>query len=164
MTTIPDEVEPLRGQVAAIVSNRAIAINRGRADGVKVGTRFAVLYSESSGLQITDPETGKSLGQVDMPKVVVKVFRVVGEHLSVARTYRRIPGTTTRPTAFAAILVASDPLGLKGTVVPDRYETLAIDDADRIDRKLDPDDSYIEVGDPVTEVLGDEYDGFSDYR
>lgn len=165
MTTKSEEpprqaTEPIRGKVAAIVSNRAIAINRGSDDGVQVGTRFAVLYPKAvEELVIVDPDTGEPLGEVDLPKVVVKIFRVVGPHLSVARTYRSIPGTKDRPPIFAAANLFG---GSPGT--PDRHETLDVDDQDRLDRKIDPEESFVEIGDPVVEVRGDEFDGYSDFR
>ncbi len=162
MTKPEIQAAPIRGKVAAIVSNRAIAVNRGSADGVTVGTRFAVLYPTSSTLEITDPETGELLGSVDVPKVMVKVFRVAAAHLCVARTYRRIPGKPAGLSAFARVVGAADPFGRPA--VPDAYESLSIDDNMRIDRRIDPNESFVEIGDPAVQVIGDEFDGYSDYR
>src|SRR5690606_21223482 len=79
---VTDRIE---GQVARILSDRRVVINRGSADGVHEGMRFAVL--SSAGLNIEDPETGRPIGSVEVAKTVVKVVSV-NEHLAIARTFR----------------------------------------------------------------------------
>lgn len=158
------EQPPIRGKVAAIVSNRAIAINRGPEDGVRIGTRFAVLYPASAEPVIRDPDTGEELGEVGLPKVVVKVFKLSGPRLCVARTYRSIPPKRGKPgSAFAASAYIEQMIsGTPG--VPEQFETLSVDDQHRIDQQIKPEDSFVEVGDLVVEVRGDEFDGYSDFR
>lgn len=114
MTTNDDP--RLRGKVAAILSKRELIINLGEDDGVRVGMKFVILNSQ--GMDIRDPDTGTVLGTVDVPKTVVKVVRISGPHLAVARTFRKVAGTpgllgamTARPT-------------ITGT--PSRTETLDI--------------------------------------
>jgi hypothetical protein len=139
----------LRGSVAAILSSTALVLNRGSDDGVLVGMRFAILNRQ--GANIKDPETGEILGSVEVPKAVVKVVRVDGPHLSVARTFRRIPGTTGAAHSLLA-------LGNLFQVVPDKTETLEITEDSILDMEADPNALVVRVGDPVVEAKGEEYD------
>lgn len=90
----------IRGKVAAILSARELILNVGSRDGVEIGMRFAILNSQ--GVNITDPDTGDTLGSVEVPKTVVKVVRIGGDHLSIARTFRTVRGTPglSRPNFF----------------------------------------------------------------
>src|SRR5690242_5755474 len=79
MTSNDDRI---RGKVAAILSKRELILNIGSGDEVQVGMKFVILNSQ--GMDVRDPDTGEVLGNVEVPKTVVKVVRVDGEHLSVA--------------------------------------------------------------------------------
>jgi hypothetical protein len=144
--------EPLiEGKVAAILNKRELALNVGYADGVNVGTRFVVLNSK--GVGIVDPDTGRVLGDVPVAKTVVKVTRVEGEHLSVARTFRTIPG---RAGLSQALMTASVFAGS-----PDRVETLAIDPSREDVVEIKDEESYVKIGDVVVQTTGDEYDEYA---
>lgn len=137
-----DRVE---GKVAGILTRRELVINRGVADGVEVGMRFAVLNRQ--GIDVRDPDSGEILGSTEVVKTVVKIVRIDGDHLAVGRTFRTTPG---RPGLGTAIL------GLQGA--PPSIETLAIEAGTSLKEELDPAESYVKVGDPVVETKGDEYD------
>ncbi|MBU2073665.1 MAG: hypothetical protein KKE65_08540 [Actinobacteria bacterium] len=138
----------LRGKVAAILSKRELIINLGEEDGVRVGMKFVILNSQ--GMDIQDPDTGAVLGTVEVPKTVVKVVRVGGAHLAVARTFRKIAAT---PGLLGA--VASMP-NFTGT--PSRTETLDIESGSSLKAELSEEQSYIKIGDVAVETEGDEYD------
>ncbi|GAA3548881.1 hypothetical protein [Kribbella ginsengisoli] len=138
----------LRGKVAALLNSRELVLNLGADDGVEVGMRFVILNSK--GVDITDPDTGEVIGDVKVPKTVVKVVRVDGPKVSVARTFRVIPGTP----GIAAALLAS---GSWAGTTP-RVETLAIGPDTELVAELDDNKSYIKVGDTAELTVGDEFD------
>ena len=125
----------IRGHVAQIIDDRTLVINRGSEHGVRIGMRFAVLNPK--GAEITDPETGESIGSVDIDKVIVKVVRVESR-LAVARTFQKFA------TGFTTLF---------GNM---RTETLRIETA-TYKQDLDEKDSYVKIGDPVVQVIGDEF-------
>jgi hypothetical protein len=98
--------------------------------------RFAVLNRK--GANVVDPETGESLGSVDVEKVLVKVVRVEPK-LAVARTFRTF-------TSGFGKLFSGTPRG----------ETLRTDSA-TYKQELSEEDSYVKRGDPVVQALGDEF-------
>jgi hypothetical protein len=106
----------IEGRVAQILTARELVINRGSAEGVEVGMRFAVLNRR--GTDIKDPDTGEPLGSVEIEKVLVKVVRV-DEHLSVTRTFR-----TYRVGGSALWALAA----LQGSPPQTVYETLKTDE------------------------------------
>jgi hypothetical protein len=143
--------EPIRGKVARILSSRELVINRGSSNGVKVGMRFAVL--DSSGENVTDPDTGEVLGSVTRTKVEVEAVQVES-HLAVARTFRyrevNVGGNPALAAAGQISQMFAPPRYVK------RYDTLKLSDADW--EPLSEQDSFIEVGDAVIEVAGPESD------
>lgn len=130
----------VEGSVAQILNTRELVINRGSNDGVEVGMRFAVLNRK--GVEIRDPETGESLGSVEVEKVVVKIVRVEAR-VSVGRTFKQFR---------TGGLGIPDLLGPRRTVV----ETLKTTET-TYKEELDEADSFIKIGDPVVEVRGDEF-------
>ncbi|GAB3055078.1 hypothetical protein GCM10027053_14850 [Intrasporangium mesophilum] len=140
-----NEDERIRGKVAAILSKRELILNIGGEDGVEVGMKFVIL--NQNGVDVTDPDTGAVLGTVEVPKTVVKVVRVDGPHLSVARTFRTIKGTP-------GILALST--SLSGT--PTRTETLDIESGSSLRAELSEQESYVKRGDLALSTEGDEYD------
>lgn len=138
---------PIKGQVAQILNERELVINRGSVNGVELGARFAVL--DRRGQDITDPETGRPLGSLHRPKVEVKVTRVE-EHLSVATTFRyrdvNVGGQGIDQLTLS---------GFAGLFTPSkyerRYETFRADNA--LWKELSESESYVKVGDPVEEVV-----------
>jgi len=136
----PDE--PIEGKVAAILNELDLAINRGKEHGVVRGMRFEVL--EPEGISITDPESGRVLGEETQVKIVVRVIRAEDDY-SVARSDEIIPGSTS---AIESLFSAS--LSLKqGT--PSRRRTLRTEEA--LFTPLKEDKSFVQRGDPVRELL-----------
>jgi hypothetical protein len=107
--------------------------------------KFVILNSQ--GVNVTDPDTGETLGTVEVPKTVVKVVRVDDAHLSVARTFRTVKGTPS--------ILLSVP-SMSGT--PDRVETLDIASGSSLKAELTEEESYIKRGDVALSTQGDEYD------
>jgi hypothetical protein len=97
--------------------------------------RFAVLNRK--GANVVDPETRESLGSVEIEKVLVKVVRVKPK-FAVTRTFR------TFASSFGRLL--SGP----------QQETLRTDSA-TYKQELSEEDSYVKIGDPVVESVGDEF-------
>jgi hypothetical protein len=138
----------IRGSVAAILNRRELVLNVGSDAGVMTGMKFAVLAP--SGLEIKDPETGEPLGSVELPKVLVEATRVDSK-LAVARTFR----STKRN-------VGGSGLGLTGASAfdPPRW----VEEPENLRLKDNPDreqlreaESYVKIGDPVVQVVGDEF-------
>jgi hypothetical protein len=147
--TALDDVEgrqPIQGKVAGVLTRRELLINRGSVDGVEVGMRFAVLNRH--GIDVKDPDTGELLGSADVVKTVVKIVRIDAPHLSTGRTFRTIPGTPGLMKGLSAMS------SFAGT--PERVETLDIKGAS-LKEELDSSESYVKVGDPVVETVGDTY-------
>jgi hypothetical protein len=83
----------INGKVARILSDREVVLNVGRKDGVSEGMRF-VIYS--TGDPIIDPDSGRSLGDIETVKGRVTVTHVMEEACrAVTGTY-----TTTLPSPF----------------------------------------------------------------
>jgi hypothetical protein len=135
----------IEGRVAQILTARELVINRGSAEGVGVGMRFAVLNRH--GTDIKDPDTGEVIGSIEIEKVLVKVVRV-DEHLSVARTFR------TYSVGGGGLWALS---ALQGSPPRTVYETLRTDER-RLKDELDEKESYVKIGDPVVQVIGEEFD------
>lgn len=148
-TEAPDEDEErLRGKVAAILNKRELVVNLGSDDGVQEGMRFVILNSK--GVDIRDPDSGAVLGSVEVPKTIVKVVRVDGAHLAVARTFRTIPGSPGMRTALRSVEI----LGGR----PARTETLAIEPGTELRSELPDEESFVKVGDVALETRGEEFD------
>ncbi len=144
MTSTDDE--RIKGKVAAILSRRELILNIGSEDGVEIGMRFVILNRK--GIDVTDPDSGEVLGTVEVPKTVVKVVRVDGPHLSVARTFRTVRGT---PGIFGSSMAS-----IAG--MPSRPETLDITPGSSLRAELSEGESYIKRGDIALATEGDEYD------
>jgi hypothetical protein len=74
----------ITGKVAKIVSEDEVVINRGRSDGVEVGMVFAIKDDRLD--DITDPDTGESLGSIDRPRMSIEIVRL-GERAALGRRY-----------------------------------------------------------------------------
>lgn len=141
--------EPIVGAVAKILTARELVINRGSKHGVKVGMKFQVL--DPKGENISDPETGKTLGSIDRPKVSVEVT-TVEEQLAVARTFhsRRVNvGGTGGLAGLSALARQFEPPRYLT-----RYDTLKTEESTWED--LDESESFVKTGDPVREIIGTE--------
>lgn len=65
--------EFLRGKIIRILDDQRLIINVGLQHGVQIGDRF---YIYESGEEIIDPESGESLGQMELVKAEVEVIHV----------------------------------------------------------------------------------------
>ncbi|MEU8425549.1 hypothetical protein AB0C15_32210 [Micromonospora sp. NPDC048835] len=126
----------IRGKVAHLIDERTLVINRGTDHGVTVGMRFAVLNPK--GADVVDPDTGETIGSVDIDKVLVKVVRVAPK-MAVARTFR------TFVSGIGAIMSSEK-----------RHETLSVEGS-TYKQDLEEKDSYVKIGDPVVEARGEEF-------
>lgn len=132
----------IEGKVAAILNSRELVINRGSADGVEEGMKFAVL--DPSGNEIMDPESGRAIGSVFRTKINVRIVEVQ-PHLSVGRTYEMTPG---RGGAFS--LSIADYLRYE----PPHPRTLRTDEA--VFQPIKEEESYVKRGDAVRQLPDEE--------
>ena len=144
--------QPIRGKVARVLNTREIAINIGAAHGVGVGMYFDVM--DASETDIVDPDTQELLGILERPKVRVRVTHAQ-EKLSVATTHRA-RGVNTDSLAALTILTIPTFGPIARTLMPPnwvtRYETLKKTERTD-DRKPDENGSYVNIGDPVVQVI-----------
>jgi hypothetical protein len=129
-----DPRELIRGAVAALVNERELVINRGSDHGVTRGMKFRVLTSND--VEVSDPETGESLGNIIRVKVRVQAASVQ-EKMTICRTYE-----TIRSGIFGASARA---------LTETEYRTLRTGDSGFLP-PIQESDSYISVGDPVEEI------------
>ncbi len=143
--------EPLKGAVAALLTNRELVLNLGSEDGVRVGMKFAVLNSH--GINIYDPVTTEVLGTVELPKVIVEAVRVE-DRLTVARTFQK----RRKNLGGAGSILGS--AGLSKMFEPsrwvDEWETFKTEQKPQV-AEFSEEDSYVKIGDPVVEARGDEW-------
>lgn len=133
--------QPIKGQVASVLTDRQLVINRGAEHGVEEQMIFAVLNRNA--IEIKDPETGQLLGNAPIAKVVVEA-RVVEERFTVCSTFR------TKRVGGGGLLSQ----GFTDYFAPEREvrETLRRSDNSSNAVELDARDSIIGIGDPVVEV------------
>lgn len=153
MTTTTTAAKPIRGKVARVLNNKKVALNKGVNDGVMVGMVFSILSPYGS--DITDPDTGETLGSVEMSKATVKVTDVQ-ERLSVASTFR-----TKRVNIGGEIDIRPLSGVLERMFEPPKWETrqetLRTDENTEIE--LSEEDSRVKTGDPVVQVIEPEAAG-----
>lgn len=133
------QTEPIRGKVAKILNSREVALNIGREQGVASNMVFEILSSD--GDAILDPDTGASLGSVNLPKTRVKINRV-DEKFSIASTYR------SRRVNASGFGLFEPPKW------ETRYETLKSKESfESAAEPLDEWDSYVNRGDIAVQVM-----------
>lgn len=150
--TMAVQTKVIRGKIARVLNSREVALNVGDNKGVEVGMLFDVL---SRGEDIVDPDTGESLGSLDLPKTRVKIVRVY-DKLAVASTYRtkrvnanadKYPGLRFPPTIEEFF---------QPPKWETRYETIRAGGAfERDTADMSEDESFVKTGDPVVQVAGD---------
>ena len=128
----------IQGRVAQILSERELVINRGSAQGVKSGMRFEVLAATPT--VIVDPDTRKEIGEVDRPKVRVEAT-IVQESLTICATYE-----TKRVGGGLGVFDVSEML------TPARRVPTTLKLSEK-PLPLDPDESYVKIGDRVRELV-----------
>jgi hypothetical protein len=144
-------MEPIRGKVARILNSRDLVINRGANHGVDVGMRFMVI--DTSGENITDPDTGEVIGSLQKPKVEVEVTQV-GSQIAMAHTFKyRSVNVGGTGLGFAAGDIAR-------MFAPRKYvrEYETLKSADQDWEPLSESESYVEVGDSVVQVIVEDED------
>ena len=141
------EKQRIEGKVARVLTARDLVLNRGQVDGVIVGMRFAILNRK--GADIKDPDSGETLGSIELPKTFVKVVSVK-DHLAVARTFREF---RTKGGPLWNI-------GALGPVLDNppqtRVETLKTDET-LVEEEISDTDSYVKIGDPAVEIVDEEF-------
>lgn len=144
------EAPRLRGQVAELVSDREVILNRGSNHGVQQGQYFAILNPDTIG--ITDPETGEDLGGIRVVKVVVVAVEVAPK-LTLARTFRtKTLNVGGNSSALSALASVSNMLAAPKYV--ETVEKLTLDK--NAPRKIAPSESVVSKGDPFEEAYEDE--------
>jgi hypothetical protein len=130
-------------KVVRVMSDREVAISGGLEAGVYEGDTLLILGNP---VAITDPDTGEVLGEVVPTKAVVRVYDVK-ERFALARTFRsrRVNVGGTGGSAFAHLFEAPK--------WETRTETLRR--SPEAGDVLSPDESVVEVGDPVEKFDGD---------
>lgn len=86
----------IEGKVAQIIDRYTIVINRGRSDEVENDMRF-IIYEK--GDEITDPDSGESLGIFENIKMKVKIVNV-NENISTAKSDEKYKVTTPSSLNF----------------------------------------------------------------
>ena len=79
-------------RVAHIIDNHSLVLNVGRSDGIETGQRFLV-YGLSDD-EITDPETGRSLGYLELVRGTGSVSYIQDE-MCVITSDKPVPASTT---------------------------------------------------------------------
>jgi hypothetical protein len=137
----------LKGQVAQIVSDRELILNRGSADGVEPGMFFKILDPTTIGIK--DPGSGELLGSITRIKIVVKAAEV-SDRLTIAQTFR------TREVNVGGTGINI----LGGIMTPPRF----VDKVETLRRGEDQpqpigqQESIVSVGDPFEVATRDETD------
>jgi len=137
----------IAGKVAQILNRRELVITAGSDQGVEPGMKFAVLNPK--GAEIHDPETGEVLGSVEVPKVLVEAVRIQ-PRLSVARTFVTKRSNVGGSGSSLASMLFQPPKWVE------EVETLKLSDKP-FEEDLDERESYVKIGDPVIQVIGDEF-------
>lgn len=148
LAEVVDPDERIYGKVAEVVSDREVILNRGGEHGVHVGMYFAIL--DPSAVGITDPDTGETLGDIKMVKIVVRAIEVAPK-LTLARTFRtrrvNVGGT-------GALGIGAFARGMQEPEYVEKVEKLTLDK--NSPRKIDPKDSVVGRGDPFESALPEE--------
>lgn len=135
--------EQIKGKVAQVLDSRRLVLNRGAADGVEVGSRFAVLSSKT--VAVTDPDDpDRVLGTLPVARTVVKVVSVE-DHMAIAQTFRTLKSTGILPTF---------------TLGPSQRDDSIYSDDMTVVEKLGTAERTVKLGDIAIEVPGDdEFEG-----
>ena len=140
----------LSGKVAGLISARELIINIGSEQGVENGMKFKVLSSEP--YVITNPDNGKTLGELNREKVRVQVTEI-HEKFSICSTFRKknIGGTAEWALTSGSMV--------DSILNPPKYklETLKIEDSE-LPPPLSEEESYVKKGDRVVQIIENDKD------
>lgn len=139
-TTIATKLE---GRVAQILNARELIINIGSEQGVRPGTKFAVLAE--SPIEVRDPTTGEVLDVVDREKVTVEAADIK-PRITICRTFR------TRTVGGGGHRFLMNPFPVDFFSEPrEVVETLRAKDAS-LPAPLSEEDSYVKINDRVIQI------------
>ncbi|HPO07793.1 MAG TPA: hypothetical protein PLZ55_03930, partial [bacterium] len=96
---------PLLGQIIRILDDHRLVANRGSADGWAKGD-LLVVFEE--GDEILDPQTGQSLGKLELVKAEMEAVHVQ-EHMSILMA--RLPHLAEQPHTVMSALLTHAPSG-----------------------------------------------------
>lgn len=142
----------LTGKVVGFLNQRELIMDVGSVDGVRVGMQFVILVPGGAPVFGDD---GREIGRLEVPKTIVKVVRVDGDHVSVGRTFMTIKGRPARD--FRQIMApnfASLDRGFYQEATPDRIETFNVTRSETVRAESD---LSIHKGDDVRLTQGDEF-------
>lgn len=130
-------------KIAKIISTKQVVVNAGSKDGIKEGDTLEIIDKFGTN-PVIDPDTGESLGTLDIPKGEVIVSRVY-PHMAIAETPIR------HITPYDSILKNTPPLNVAMTLGMDReiQDDLNVDPSQITGGLPDPSDKEIHVGDDV---------------
>lgn len=133
-----------RLRIARIVSDREVAITGGKDSDIKPGDILLILGRP---IQIEDPDTGESLGEIVTNKAVVRVYDVQ-DRFCLARTFRQ-----------RKVNVGGSGMGGSGLAKffePPKYETRTetLQRNPQAGMTIEEDDAIVQVGDAVEKFEG----------
>lgn len=94
--------------VVQIINNYRLAINKGREDGIRQGQRMLVY--ELSRDEIIDPNTGESLGYLEIVKGTAKVINIQAKMSIIESDQTRLIKKTYHPQTSRFYVDTSRPL------------------------------------------------------
>lgn len=136
--------KPIEGYVAAIISERELAINIGSHHGVMRGMKFNVLGPPT---EIVDPQTEEKLDSIHRDKVRVMAERV-SPKFTVCKTYRTFRTGGGSLSAGAGLAKLFEPLRTE-------RETLRADHSDYVP-ELSEEESIVKKGDTIVQILDED--------
>jgi len=132
----------IEGKIATVIDEYTVILNVGSADGVKEGVTFVIF---DQGDEVTDPDTGESLGRWEIVKGRVMASHVQ-ERISTAST---MPEESTGSSGTLSAMMAEVSKGSTGA--GPRREALSVRRSDLTGR---PQVAPISVGDRVRSIQG----------
>ncbi len=92
--------EIITGRIVKILDESHIVANFGLRDGVSNGDRFVVF---EAGEEITDPETGESLGELELVKAHIEAVHVQ-DRMTLLTPFAVVSGQRETATVLSAVM------------------------------------------------------------
>jgi hypothetical protein len=92
--------------VVKVINNYKLAINRGSEQGIRVGQRILVYCLSDE--EITDPNTGESLGYLEIVKGTGKVIHIQEKMSTIESDRKKIESTKFNKSLYGASLFPSE--------------------------------------------------------